>query len=211
MKRTKSNKNKKQEEPKVGSFEFYLKQNRFSNLLKSTQKLEDLFFSKEALLTCLISVLFTYLFYIIVHDTNLTNEKEFENLLSLVKTILTFAGAGLFSLLGFTIGGLAIVTGTISKEVIDNIRENSKLDSLMSVIFNFYFCGVVVGFSIFLCSIVYLILYIQSTFSMLVFLIITFVTTYFVVFCVIYTVMLLGTCIRIFLLKYFYQLDDTKN
>jgi hypothetical protein len=117
--------------------------------------------------------------------------------------ILTILG-GFFSLLGFTIGGLALLTGTIGAEVITKLREEKKIDHLMSVIFNFYFCGVVTGLTAILSLITYIITFIPMKINIILFYIWGLLYCYLIIFSIIYSVMLLGTCIRLFLLRYFY-------
>lgn len=197
--------------------QYYYKKNRFSNLLKDTKKLKDLWKSKEAMISALFSLLLiTCLTMILFEITNghinksLTSSGISSLLESARPIILTVLG-GFFSLLGFTISGLALLTGTIGTDVITKIREDNKIDHLISVIFNFYFCGVIIGTTAIFSLVTYMITFIPISFNVYIFYFLGLVYSYLVIFSIIYSVMLLGTCIRLFLLKYFYSTKENNE
>ncbi|PEK04754.1 hypothetical protein [Bacillus wiedmannii] len=199
---------------RVNDIEFYYEKNRFFNLLFVTKKYRDMYKSKEAVITFLLTVITVYSFTLtLTHETdmvsNITNvfskqEYYVETVVEPVRSLLLGVAGGFFSLLGFSIGGLAILTGTIDNATISNLRKKGKIDHFMSVIFNFYFAGALTGLSIILCLLTYAASFTKIQFNFGAFLIGGFVITYLIFFSIIYSVMLLGTCIRLFLLKYFY-------
>ncbi|MCA1215907.1 hypothetical protein HUN88_04080 [Bacillus amyloliquefaciens] len=192
--------NKEQEKNDKRDIDYYYQKNRFFNILFSTKKYNDLWRSKEALVSLVLSLGITLLLWCVL----ITSKSENETFIEVSRSLLPVILGGFFSLLGLTIGGLAIITGTIEEEIISKIREKRKFQSLISIIYNFYFCGALIGFSMVLSILAYIITYMELDFNMFFFLIGSLLFNYFLFFSIIYSVMLLGTCIRIFLLRYFY-------
>lgn len=199
------------------SIEFYYQNNRFWKLFWKSKKYRDLLFSKEAFFCLCLSIITTYLLMLIMtehtsmeldYPTVLSSELDLKELTDTIRSLLLTIGGGFFSLLGFSVGGLAILTGTISSDVISKIVNKEKIDDLMSVIFNFYMAGAITGFSIILCVITYVFTFTAIEFKIWLFLIWSLVLSYFVYFSIVYSIMLLGTCIRLFLLKHFYTVLD---
>lgn len=216
MKNTQKNKN---------DIEYYYKNNRFWELFWSTRKYKDLIWSKEAFLSLCLSVLTLVIILIILFKIRDFSSFNFNNLnyirleaakdnttvaelINLIRSLLNMVIAGLFGLLGFLVGGLAILTGTMSNKVLKNIYDDGKIKNLMSIIFNFYFSGGLLGFGIVVGLLSYLVTY--TAFPLTILKLSTWVlfVSYFLYFALIYTVMLLGTCLRIFLLSYRYYEDE---
>ncbi|CDQ17955.1 hypothetical protein [Halobacillus karajensis] len=187
----------------------YLYKDRFFELVISTSKWKDIFFSKEAFvslcislgLSCLISYPFHKLnFTNILNPLSVTND-ELNSILEIASTLIPVILGGLFAVLGLTIGGLAIVVGTISDRLIITIVEKEAFDELVSVIFNYYFSGGVIGLTIVLNFFVAILIKISLPFSYFWFMALTFILCYLIIFSLTYSVMLLGTSMRIFFLK----------
>lgn len=189
---------------------FYIK-NRFFNLFFNTRKYKDLLWSKEAFVSLVLSLLMTYLLFYIA-ETNKSTDGTM-SIITVIQLIIPVIIGGMFTQLGLTIGGLALLTGTIGENVITKINKENKIQDLMSIIFNFYFSGAITGVAL-ICSIfVYFLTFIEKPFEWFWFVLITFLLSYITIFSIIYSIMLLGTCIRILLLKYFYltKEDNTTN
>ncbi|MGG1791702.1 hypothetical protein ABDI27_17735 [Bacillus mycoides] len=201
-----------EDEKKVGQkdIEYYFRKNRFLNLLKDTKKHKDLWKSKEAIFSCVLAFIITLVLALILFEVSSLNynttitEKSVSNFLESIRPVILTVLGGFFSLLGFTISGLALLTGTIGAKVITKIREEKKIEHLISVIFNFYFCGVIIGATTILSLLTYLVTFVQMPLNRTLFYVWAFLYSYLIVFSIIYSVMLLGTCIRLFLLQYYY-------
>ncbi len=193
------------------SIEYFYKKNRFINLLKDTQKHKDLWKSKEAFFCFILALVITFTLVLILFEVSSLNysvvitEKGVSNFLESIRPVILTILGGFFSLLGFTISGLALLTGTIGTKVITKISEEEKIENLISVIFNFYFCGVIIGATTIISILTYIVTFIQLPLNLYLFCVWTFIYTYLVIFSITYSVMLLGTCIRLFLLQYFYM------
>ncbi|PFZ89044.1 hypothetical protein [Bacillus wiedmannii] len=121
---------------KVNDIEFYYEKNRFFNLLFVTKKYQDMYKSKEALITLLLTLITLYFFTLtLTHETdmvsnimNVFSKQEYyvETVVEPVRSLLLGVAGGFFSLLGFSIGGLAILTGTIDNDTISNLRKKVK-------------------------------------------------------------------------------------
>jgi hypothetical protein len=207
------------EHKKPKSIEDYFFHNRFWQLLRSTRKYKDLLWSKEASISFIFALITLILFLLTLFPVknvfdlkNITKETMLiDNAVNLVRSLSLPIMGGLFGLLGFLVGGLAILSGTMSNKVLANVNSDGKFDTLISVIFNFYFAGAVIGFSIILCVFAHIATYTSIPLSLLTYSIWVIFVSYFVYFSLIYTVMLLGTCIRLFLLSYRYYSEDKKE
>jgi hypothetical protein len=184
----------------VNDIKYFYTKNRFHNLFFVTKKYKELVWSKEAFLTLILSSLLTWLLSYLISVNNPIN--GIISVIPILQALFPIVLGGLFSLLGFVIGGLALITGTISEKVILKINEKNNIQHLISVIFNFYFCGAITGFTIILAVFAYIITFVQLPFNWFLFLPGCFIISYFTIFSIIYSVMLLGTCIRILLLRY---------
>lgn len=191
------------ENPKT--IEYFYEKNRFLNLLRDTKKYTDLWKSKNAFLCFLLSIAMTIMFFYMYENAPL------DNLLEVVRVILITIAGGFFSLLGLIIGGLALITASIGNDLIDEIKKVNKVEEIMSVIFNFYFSGVITGLTLIGSVIAYIVTFLPMEFKPILFFVWCFIHAYMITFSVIYSVMLLGTCIRIFLLRYFYLNSNKKD
>ncbi|PZT54116.1 hypothetical protein [Paenibacillus silvae] len=196
---------------------FYFSENRFMTLLKESKKYRDLYYSKEALLSFFLSVI-TVFFLIIaargessfsiskiidLQNHQLT-QNGVENVVDLAKNLLNFNLAGLFGLLGFIIGGLSILSGTLSSKVIDTINDEGKIRHLISLMFSFYFAGAIIGVTLVVSILTYISLYTPYVMNLYVLFFWSFFVCYLSYFTIIVSIMLLGTSLRFFLLNHWY-------
>jgi len=178
--------------------------NRFWDFLKETKKYNDLINlkkSKESRVTFILAVLLTLVAtYIAFKDYNL--------ILEYLNSIIPVFIGGMFTILGLSLAGLAIVTATLGEKFLSIIIQQKKLYKIISIIFNFYFSGFIIGITIFLLTFALLVLKIPLPFSLVLFIIFFFVNVYIALFSIIYSIMLLGTCIRLFLVRYAIELKS---
>ena len=203
-----------------------LKFNRFFDFFIHTKKYQQLFlffrnpfydikeensienkkyiWNKEILFALLISIIFTSVaIFIVIKDKNLII--DFSNL------ILPVLIGGMFTILGLSLAGLAIVTSTLGESFISTLIKENKLYSLISIIFNFYFSGFLIGTTIIVLVFALITLKVPLNFSFFFFLLLFFLSTFLFIFSTIYAIMLLGTCIRLFLVKYAIELSSKKK
>ena len=144
---------------------------------------------KAALMgACLISILII----ICIYDNTLDN---INNIFSALTKDIAIA---LIGFLGFTVAGLAILTGVISKKEVMIISQRNKVEVLERILLSFYLLGIttavaIVGlFSFFIISSSNLNYYIVEV------AIITFILSYIIIFIIFYAVKLIGNCLEIF-------------
>lgn len=190
---------------KLIEYFFSTENTKFIHLLKLTKKWEELYESTESLLavviSIIISIIWIYLFNTI--DINVFND--------IIREVSTNIFAALIGMLGFIISGLAILTGTITERVIDLIDKKGIVTSLISILYSFYFIGAFIGVSILLFITMYLLSFpdiVATNFSVA---FISFSLSYMFCFSVIYSIALLGTCLRIFLVSYKFIKDDREE
>lgn len=126
----------------------------------------------------------------------------------------TFQGAiiniisGLLGLLGFVVGGLALTSGTIDTNTITIIVRNGKISNLMGLLYSFCFHGSMVIFSILLLSFTFLVSTLPYSeidkfiANRTVLFTLSMIIVYFCTFSVLYSLTILMTCLRLFLLRY---------
>ncbi|MFC4411450.1 hypothetical protein ACFOZY_13565 [Chungangia koreensis] len=169
--------------------------NRFHQLLFATKKYKDLISEKEAFFNFLLSIgvlVLVHIFY------NQSRQDFFNSVLTLIPVFI----GGMFTILGLSLAGLAIVTATIGEKFITKLVKEKKLYSLIDIIFSFYFAGAIISLTIIILLLTYFIIMTVSYFNIVWFSVVSFINIYFTFFSLIYSVMLLGTCIRLLLVKY---------
>lgn len=172
-----------------------LKYNRFHHLLRKYKKYRFIYWSKQALLSLIITITITALMRMVAIESI-----EEANVLS--RTLITAFISGMLTILALSLTGLAIIVSSFSEKFLTIVIRESKLNSFVSILFNFYFAGFVIGVSVLLLTISYIVLSISMPFSLGLYSFLIFTTTYSVFFSIIFSIMLLGTCIRMFLVKY---------
>lgn len=131
--------------------DFYdVKNQRLFPLIISTNKLKDVYRSKEALLSFVLSLMFTIFITLVV---NYSIENISERLLDLLGIQI----GTLLGLLGFLIGGAALVTGSISIDMMKKIDLNKQFHQLLALLVPFYILGVIIGVSFLLSLFIYLV------------------------------------------------------
>lgn len=89
---------------------FDISETSYFSLLKSSEKWKEFFLEKEAILSLILSIIAIIALYQVCGRTfgNEFNE--------LIRSVSISVGVALIGLLGFTISGLAIFTGTITNK-----------------------------------------------------------------------------------------------
>ncbi len=173
----------------------------FFSLLARTKKYQELYSGGDAIVSVFAATITTgVLCYLL--DTIST-----ASLNSLVKNVLVTVGAGLIGLLGFLVSGLAILTGVITTKVLRKLDEQKKIDDFVEILFSFYFEGAVIGITIFGLLLTYLVVHAELDNVKWVFLLTSFSLAYFFWFSIVYAVGLVGTCINVFFVNIFYEMD----
>lgn len=177
----------------------------FISLLISSRKYEELYKSKEALISLIVSMASSIIWFKIFNYVNIYEFNE------IIRSITMTIFASLIGMLGFAISGLAILTGTITNKIISKINDNELIRHLISILYSFYFIGAFIGTSIIAFIIMYLMSFpdiLATNFSVVT---LSFILSYLFCFSIFYSIALLGTCLRIFLLGYKFTHDDKEN
>ena len=175
----------------------------FFNFLRDTKKYRELVKDHSSILSFILSMFYTVVLYnYILFDKDYLNKT--------IDSLLLSFSAGLFSLLGVYIAGLAIFMSIIKPNTIENLNRRNRIHNLVGILFSFYFIGAFVLLTIILFIIAYFrlpidlvlqrflnenIYYFIVTKGVVVYL---WITLYSFFFSISYTVALLGTCINFF-------------
>lgn len=168
---------------------------RLLPLIFSTNKFKDIFCSKEALISFVMSVIFTLFVSFVIKTSS-------ENPTDRILDLLGIQIGTLLGLLGFLIGGAALLTGSISIDMMKVIDKHQKFHQLLALLVPFYLLGVIVGISFFISVFIYLVVLTNFPFNFFMVFIFSLFNFYFLFYSLISSIMLLGTCIRIFILRY---------
>ena len=152
----------------------------------------------EVKLSIISSIIFTIAMILLVRNNDVTNLTE------VIKNLLLYIGAGLISMLGFIISGLAIASSTISNKMAYNIDKQGKFKNILSILFSFYYIGKVIGFLIVTYFICYIFISIEIPINLFLYYIIGIFLAYGFFFTIFYSVSLLETCLNLFTLSYKY-------
>lgn len=180
---------------------FSTKKTTFRALLESTKKWKEIYNQAESKTAAVFAIIILIVLCINYYHT------DFSVYIDLLKEITMFAIQSSVGLLGFIISGLAIFTGTITNKLVKNINSDKKADSLIGILFSFYFIGMIIAVSVAVYLIAYIFLNSNFMFSIIKLIISASICLYLYFFTIFYTVSLLGTCIRIFFVSYKYSKD----
>lgn len=175
----------------------------FFDFLRDTKKYRELVKDHSSILSIILSMFFTVVLYnYISFDKDYLNET--------IDSLLLSFSAGLFSLLGVYIAGLAIFMSIIKPNTIENLNRRNQIHNLVGILFSFYFIGAFVLLTILLFIVAYLRLPIDLLLQRLLnenmynfiinkgIVVYLLITLYSFFFSISYTVALLGTCINFF-------------
>lgn len=178
--------------------DFY-KYETFFSLLKTTKKYKELFFSHEAALTSILSIM-TVLLVVYIYF-NVPDIKLIDTLRNLFNLLIP----ALIGLLGFIIAGITLMATIISKEALKKIDELNKIEKIAGILYSFYFEGFIIGTNIMLMIYIYLILYIPMILNYYILIVLLILMSYIFWFAIVYAITLLGTCINFFFMNIYYS------
>ncbi|WP_214658760.1 hypothetical protein [Candidatus Formimonas warabiya] len=136
----------------------------------------------------------------------LTNNIDSIN--AITQNVLLNTLIGLLGLLGFIVSGLAIIAGTIGNKAAYQMDRLGKFESLISILFSFYYIGFVIGILIFIYFVSFFVFNLNIAINIWGYLLVEFVLSYGFFFAVFYSVSLLGTSLHIFVINYLYSKED---
>lgn len=123
---------------------------------------------------------------------------EIDNINTLFIALTKDIAVALISFLGFTVSGLAILTGVISRKEVQAVANAKKLINLEKILMSFYLLGIVIAVTIIglICA------FIMSTCNMRYSLkgvrFLAFIFSYLIIFILFYSVKLIGNSLEIF-------------
>lgn len=189
-------KRKQKSECDVNKIEYYFENNSFLELLIATEKYKEIFCSLEAKFSALITSATVILFYYIF------NSVEIEVFNDVIRNLLINFVVGFIGMLGFIVGGMAIISGTISNKVVDEVISEGEIKALVGILYSFYFIGAIIGITLVLYVFMYIFTYTNMCVTKFSLITTTSILGYFGWFVILYSVALLGTCLKIFLVNY---------
>ncbi|EIS6479152.1 hypothetical protein MWQ64_001965 [Staphylococcus pseudintermedius] len=168
--------------------------------LFNSKRYKELYFSKEALISFLISIVLT-IFITILYCANKTS------LLNNLQPLLLAILGGFIAMIAFSLSALALIISSISKENIINViqlkgeklEENSEelINKIIAVLYRFYFSAGFNVLSVILITFMYFYLIIPIEFCILVNCILGFFSIYILVFSLLFTLTLFSSCIKL--------------
>lgn len=148
--------------------------------------------SLEVLISLISALAFTSILFFIINNSN------YEDINNLIRALTKDIAISLIGLLGFIVAALAILTSAISKKVMNIIQKKNKLDIIKRILLSFYLLGLIIGITIVIGFLLYLISFISVDINIKLFVVVTFIMTYLVVFILFYSIGLIGNCVQIF-------------
>lgn len=176
--------------------EYYYTNNRYFDYLINTKTYKDFYKSKEAIFSLLFAVITTVMINMLISSLPASemNEKIID--------LLTLSIGSMVGLLGFIIGGLALIVGSIGKKMMNAIDNSGNFKELLGIIFRFYFIGSILGASIVINIFTYLIVLFPYCFNKYLSFLLIIINSYLFFFSLISSIMLMGSCIRLMTLQY---------
>lgn len=160
----------------------------YCQLFKETKKWNEFNPKKKQIYIPLVfSVLISIFIYSLQLDDNQINE--------LLKNFSLYMFSSFIGILGFLIGGMAIITGTLNTKIIEIVERNDFVEEIKGVLFSFYFIGVFVLINIISYIILYFLAFSSYPINNFSIFIVTFILTFFTLFVLFYCFSLISTCI----------------
>ena len=186
------------ENKQIGDY-FSSKSTEFWSLLKTTQKWKELYNQRESKIAFITDA------FILIILCFAFGKTEFDSYMELLKNLMQIAINTSVGMLGFIISGLAIFTGTITTRLIKKIDSERKINSLIGILFSFFFIGAVIGIGIVIYIVTFILLNTDLMFTMLRLIVLGSICLYFYLYSIFYSISLLGTCLRLFFISYMYS------
>ncbi len=179
------------------------KESGYRDMMKNIRMWEDLFNDDLKWISIILSLLFTALVMLLN-----TKGQAINFLSNLLPTMI----GGMIGLMAFSLSAIAIVTSTVSDTFLYSVLESSenqgqqnnedKPDPFYKIkvlMYTFYFSGVMNLFSVFILTVSYAFTYfpVSDSFRIVSLPILSIITSCIVVFSLIYSLKLIGTCIKI--------------
>lgn len=142
-----------------------------------------------ALVGALLTCVFVYYVY---------KNSSIDGFNNLLITLTKDIAISLIGFLGFTVAGLAILTGVISQKIIKKVSESNRRESLEKILLSFYLLGVVIAIVIVILFWIYIFISGDFPFNVFIMLSVCFLCAYAVIFILFYAVKLIGNCLEIF-------------
>lgn len=162
--------------------------------IKKYKKYKDIFNLKsiEVIVSLLSSVFLVAIILIVVNDLN------YDDINNLIRTLTKDIAIALIGLLGFIVTGLAILTSAISNKLMNIVYHKKKVHVIEKILLSFYFLGLVIGVTILLDFILYIISFLNVKVNIILLSIVAFISAYLVIFILFYSIALIGNCVQIF-------------
>ena len=179
----------------------YFKYNSYFSMLFQTKKYKEFYVGHVAMISFIASAI---LICIIV---NLHYNIEPEKMTSLLSTIILAVAAGLIGLLGFLITGVSLLAVLMTEKSLEALEKKQIVDTLVEVLFSFYFAGSIIGITVFMFIVNYFVLQFELNFNNYFFFTMLILNTYFCSYSILYSVALLGSCINAFFTNIYLSKD----
>ena len=166
-------------------------------LLKTTKKWKELYCGHVCVISCILSII---LITVIIRLTYIINYPKLADMLVSIDIALFPA---LIGLLGFLIAGIALLASVITDKALIVLDKQNIVETFVDLLFSFYFIGSILGITIFLLIVDYFLLKIPQDTYVWFFIVMLCITIYLMIYSILYTIALLGTCINTFFANIF--------
>lgn len=158
------------------------------NKIKYYKKYKDIY--DRTSLECNIAFFGAIVIVVLLYFSVSSN--EISNINNLFCVLTKDIAVALIGFLGFTVAGLAILTGVISNKIVHKISETNKNDNLEKILLSFYFLGLVTGFTIICLFALYIMSVSNLPINISKVIAAGFVFSYLVIFIIFYAIKLIG-------------------
>ena len=162
--------------------------------VKKYKKYQDFwdFKSFECLCSLLGAIITTVLFFLML------KKNDIGEVIDLWGEIAESIATELIGYLGFTVAGLAILTGIISQKILSKISRKRKNENLEKILLSFHFLGIIIAIEMLFLFWVFFLTTTNLRLFIPVAIILCFILTYTFCFILFYSVRLIGCCLEIF-------------
>ena len=177
-------------------------------LLKQYRRWHDFFNIKEP--EVYLSISLTMITLVVANYINLY--EEFVDFSATVQNILLYLAAGMLGIMGIALSGVAIITGLFSKKTVETIEKMNEKGIFEKIMSSFLLLAMSCALYAFFAFILVVVIGSKKpVIDIQLFYIIMVAVIYFAIFNILYTVSLVGNCIKIFAIRNKYDEIKEKN
>lgn len=160
---------------------------------------------------CKAAVSITGIIFLLLINSKVDIYSNFEQYKLVIQNIVIYVAAGLLAMIGVILTAIAFILGILDKKFRDAINMSSKVDVVKSIMLSFEFLVLNLGICSIYLFVVYFFTEVKIYIRMWIFYLVLFISIYYILFLIFYTIALISNTIEIYFIKDLYEQAELKE